>query len=186
MKNPANRLGLLFLFSMLLVACENDIEKVTMLNTSSDYPDVIGENIDVVYTDSARVKVKMMAPKLKQYNNAEKPHSEFPEGLKVIFYNDSLKVESEIQANYAIYYNDEKLWHATGNVIAQNHNSGERLDSEELFWDEDKGRIYSESHTRIVNENGTFYGQNGFRSNQELTDYELIGSSGVVNIKEDE
>ena len=96
------------------------------------------------------------------------------------------QLESEIQANYAIYYSEEKLWHATGNVVAQNYKTGERLDSEELFWDENKEQIFSESYTRIVNENGTFYGQNGFISNQSLTDYELIGSSGIVNIKDDE
>lgn len=173
-------------FILLLQGCENDIEKINMLNTSGDYPDVIGEDIEVIYSDSARVKVHMYAKVLKQFNNAEKPYSEFPKGMKVFFFDDSMEIESEIHANYAIYYNEEKLWHAKGNVVAENFKSGERLDTEELFWDENKEEIYSESYTRIVNENGTFYGQNGFKSNQTLTDYTLIGSKGVVNIQEDE
>lgn len=172
--------------ALILTACENDIEKINLLNTSSDYPNVIGEDIEVIYSDSAKIKVQMYAKELKQYNNAEKPYSEFPQGMRVYFYDDSLEIESEIKANYAIYYNDDKLWHATGNVIVQNFNTGERLDSEELFWDEEKEIVYSESYTKIVNENGTFHGQKGFKSNQSLTDYELIGSSGVVNIKDDE
>ena len=172
--------------ALLLAACENDIEKINMLNTSGDYPDVKGQDIEVIYSDSARVKVQMFAKELNQYNNAEKPYSEFPQGMKVYFFNDSMETESEIHANYAIYYNDEKLWHAKGNVIAENHKTGERLDTEELFWNEEKEEIYSDSYTRIVNENGTFYGQNGFRSNQSLTEYTLIGSKGVVNIQEDE
>lgn len=171
---------------LLFTACENDIEKINLLNLSTDYPDIIAEDIEVIYSDSAKVKVKMVAAKLNQYNNAEKPYSEFPEGMKVQFYNDSLQVESEIQANYAIYYNEEKLWHATGNVIAQNFETGERLDTEELFWNEEKEEIYSKTYTRIVNENGTFYGQNGFQSNQSLTEYTLIGSKGVVNIEDNE
>jgi LPS export ABC transporter protein LptC len=178
--------AILVLTALLLSACENDIEKINMLNTSGNYPDVKGQDIEVIYSDSAKVKVQMFAPELNQYNNAEKPYSEFPKGMKVFFFNDSMEIESEIHANYAIYYNDEKLWHATGNVIAENHKSGERLDTEELFWNEEKEEIYSDSYTRIVNENGTFYGQNGFRSNQSLTEYTLIGSKGVVNIQEDE
>ena len=171
---------------LILAACENDIEKINLLNTSSDYPNVIGEEIEVIYSDSAKIKVQMYAKELKQYNNADEPYSEFPQGIRVFFYDDSLEIESEIKANYAIYYNDEKLWHAKGNVIVQNFKSGERLDSEELYWDEEKEQVYSNSYTRIVNENGIFHGQEGFKSNQSLTDYELIGSRAVINIKEDE
>ncbi len=167
-------------------ACENDIEKINLLNTSAEYPDITGEDIEVVYSDSARVKLQLFAKSLKQFNNAEKPYTEFPGGLKVYIYDDSLEIESVIQANYAIYFIEEKLWHATGNIVAENFKSGERLDTEELFWDEEKEEIYSNSYTRIVNEDGTFYGQNGFKSNQSLTDYTLIGSRGVVNVKEDE
>jgi LPS export ABC transporter protein LptC len=176
----------LLLVVVFTCACENDIEKINLLNTSAEYPNIIGEDIEVVYSDSARVKLQMFAKSLKQFNNAEKPYSEFPDGMKVYIFDKELGIESVIQANYAIYYNDEKLWHATGNVIAENFKSGERLDTEELFWDEEKEEIYSNSYTRIVNEDGTFYGQNGFRSNQSLTDYTLIGSKGVVNVKEDE
>ncbi len=186
MRNTIYRSLAVFTFILLVQGCENDIEKINMLNTSGDYPDVIGEDIEVIYSDSAIVKVHMYAEELKQFNNAEKPYSEFPKGMKVHFFDDSMEIESEIRANYAIYYNEEKLWHAKGNVVAENFKSGERLDTEELFWDEEKEEIYSESYTRIVNENGTFYGQNGFKSNQSLTDYTLIGSKGVVNIQEDE
>jgi LPS export ABC transporter protein LptC len=174
------------LVALLATACENDIEKINLLDTSADYPNLVGEDIEVIYSDSARVKIQMFSPVMKQYNNAEKPYSEFPEGIKVYVFDPNLEVESVIQANYAIYYNDEKRWHATGNVIAENFKTGERLNSEELFWDEEKEEIYSNTYTRIVNDDGTFYGQNGFRSNQSLTDYTLIGSKVVVNIKDDE
>ncbi|MFC2090441.1 LPS export ABC transporter periplasmic protein LptC [Bacteroidota bacterium] len=186
MKIQILNFGLFITVALILQACENDIEKINLLNTTSEYPDVVAENIEVIYSDSAKVQVKMIAKELLQYNMAEKPYSEFPKGMKVYFYDDSLQIDSEIQANYAIYYMEEKLWHATGNVVAQNYSTGERLDTEELYWDEVKEEIYSETYTRIVNENGTFYGQNGFISNQSMTDYTLIGSKGVVNIKDDE
>lgn len=186
MRTSKHKILFFFALAMLTFACENDIEKINLLNTSPEYPDVVGDEIEVIYSDSAKIKVQMYASELKQFNRAEKPYTEFPKGIRVYFFNDSIEIESEIKANYAIYYNNEKLWHARGNVIVQNLKTGERLDSEELFWDEEKEEVYSNSYTRVVNENGTFHGQNGFKSNQELTDYVLIGSSGVVNIKEDE
>jgi LPS export ABC transporter protein LptC len=158
-------ISILLSLSLLFTACEkNDIEKINFLNNDKDYPDIIGSNVEVIYSDSAKVKVKMTAPSLKQFNQAKKPYSEFPEGMNVEFYNDSLQLESEIQADYAIYYTEERLWHAKGNVIAKNIKTNERLDSEELYWNEEKEEIYSESYTKIVNENGTFYGENGFQS----------------------
>lgn len=181
-----SRIAPFLLVALLTAACENDIERINLLDTSTDYPNLVGEDIEVIYSDSGRVKIQMFATSMKQYNNAEKPYSEFPEGIKVYIFDTELEIESVIQANYAIYYNDEKLWHAKGNVIAENFQTGERLDSEELFWDEEKEEIYSNTYTRIVNDDGTFYGQNGFKSNQSLTDYTLIGSRGVVNIKDDE
>ena len=170
----------------ILSSCENDIEKINLLNTDTDYPDVIGEDIEVIYSDSARIQVQMYAKELQQFNRAEEPYTEFPQGIRVYFYDDSLEIESELKANYAVYYQQEKLWHAKGKVVAQNFKSGERLDSEELFWDEETEEIYSESYTRIVNEDGTFHGQGGFKSDQTLTDYTLIGSKGVVNVQDDE
>lgn len=173
--------------TVLLSACENDIEKINLFTgDSGDYPDIVGSNIDVMYSDSGKVKVQMQAKELKQYHNAEKPYSEFPEGLIVYFYDDSLNIESELSADYAIYHNEEKLWHARGNVVAKNLDNGYRLDSEEMYWDEEKEEIYSNTFTRVINENGTFYGKDGFRSNQTLTKYKLIGvTNSEINIEDE-
>lgn len=170
-----------------MTSCGNDIEKINLfIGDNIDYPNIVGENIEVIYSDSAKCKVQMHAPELRQFNNAEEPYSEFPKGLTVYFYNDLQQIESELSANYAIYLTDKKLWHAKGNVIARNLSSGERLDSEEMFWDEEKEEIYSNTFTRIVNENGTFYGEKGFKSNQTLTKYQLIGiTNSTINIRDE-
>ena len=186
-----NRSLLIFIISIalgtFLSGCENDIEKINLFTgDNDDYPDIVGENIEVIYSDSAKVKVQMHAKELKQFNNAEEPYSEFPKGMIVYFYDNEQKIESEISADYAIYQNEKKIWHAKGNVIAKNLKSGDRLDSEEMFWDEEKEEIYSNTFTRIVNENGTFYGQSGFKSNQNLTKYQLIGiTNSIINIEDE-
>ena len=105
----------------LLTSCENDIEKINLFTgDNSDYPDIVGENIEVIYSDSAKVQVQMHAKELKQYNLAEEPYSEFPKGIIVYFYDDFQVIESEMHADYAIYHNEEKLWFAKGNVIVKN------------------------------------------------------------------
>ena len=166
--------------------CENDIEKINRLTEGSTFPKVTGTNIEIIFSDSAKVRVQILSPELAQYPDVERPYLEFPKGLEVFFYDDSMKIESSIRANYTIYYSEEKFWHATGDVVAQNLANGDQLNTEELFWDEEKELIYSNTFTKIQNEDGIFYGKNGFESNQNLNNWRLKGSSGTVNVRDEE
>ncbi len=177
---------LLMAILWLTAGCENDIEKITMLTDETEVPKVQGTNVKVIYSDSAKVKVQILAASFKQFPDLEKPFIEFPDGLEVFFYNDSMKIESEIRADYAIYFSDESLWHATGNVIAKRLDNGDALYTEDLYWDESAKLIYSNTYTRIQNEDGTLYGKGGFESQQNLTNWELKGTSGTVNVHDEE
>ncbi|MCK5691446.1 MAG: LPS export ABC transporter periplasmic protein LptC, partial [Bacteroidales bacterium] len=73
-----------------------------------------------------------------------------------------------------------------GNVVAKNFENGDALYTEELFWDEKEEVIYSDSYTRVHSEENTLYGKKGFRSNQNLSNWQLIGSSGTINVKDEE
>lgn len=178
--------GILLLLVLLLSGCENDIERINLLTDETEAPTIQGTNIRVIYSDSAIVKVQVLAPAYKQYPSDERPYMEFGEGLEVYFYDDSAKIESKIRADYTIYYMEERLWHATGNVVAQQFESGDALYTDELFWDENEELIYSESFTKVISEDNTLYGKEGFRSHQNLSNWQLIGSSGTINVQDEE
>ena len=178
--------ALLGLTLWLATGCENDIERITLLTNETETPNVSGSNIKVIYSDSAKVKVQILAPSFKQFSAMERPYMEFPEGMEVYFYNDSLIIESEIRSDHAIYYSDEKLWHATGNVVARRLDNGDALNTEELYWDEEAKLIYSDAYTKIQNEDGIFYGKRGFESHQDLSNWQLKGTSGTVNVQDEE
>ena len=169
----------------LALSCENDIQRIQSLTNSEILPDVSGENIEIIYTDSSRLEMFLRASEIKQYSKEEKPYIEFPKGIYVEFYDDSTNIEAILKADYALYYTDDKLWEARGNVFAHNKEKNEKLNSEELFWDENQKLIYSNSFSRIETEDGTFYGQDGFESNEKFTKWKLKGSRGTVNIKEE-
>lgn len=177
--------GLLLTVLLLAGGCENDIEKIHMLSDSKAVPKVSGKKVEVIYSDSAKVKVRILAAAFRQFPDTEKPYMEFPEGMEVFFFDDSLQTESEIRADYAIFYTEEHLWKATGNVIARQLKNGDALHTEELFWNEEKKFIYSNAFTKIQNEDGTFYGKNGFESHQDLSNWQLKGTSGTVNVQDE-
>jgi len=180
------RVVLLLILPILIAGCENDIERINMLTDETKAPTVQGTNIKVIYSDSAKVKVQILAPVYKQYRHAERPYMEFEEGLEVYFYDDSAKIESEIRADYTIYYMEERLWHATGNVVAQQFETGDALYTDELFWNEAEELIYSDMYTRVHSEDNVLYGKNGFRSHQDLSNWQLLGSSGTINVQDEE
>ena len=186
---PDIKIFILFIFTftglLCYTSCENDIEKINTILDNTVKPEVSGKQYEIIYSDSGKVRVKVLAPEIKKYIEADKPYTEFPRGLTAYFYDDSLQIESVIKANYVIYYEEEKLWEAKNNVEARNLKEGDQLNTEHLYWDEKKKLIYSNTYSRIVNKDGTFYGQKGFEAAQDLKWWRLRGSKGTVNVKDE-
>ena len=174
---------LLLVFSLYFISCENEIEKINSLAGTSIFPEVSGKNVEIIQSDSGKVRVRILAPELYKYDQVEQPYIEFPRGMKAYFYDDSLKIESVIEAGYVKYFEKERLWEAKNNVEARNLKKGEQLNTEHLFWNEQKKTIYSNTNSRIVTEDGTFYGEKGFDANQDLSKWKLKSSKGTVNVK---
>ena len=126
-----------------------------------------------------------MAPEIQRFAKSENPYIDFPKGMNVYFYDDSLKVSSTIKANDVVYYENEKLWEAKNDVEARNLSNGNQINTEHMFWDEKKKEIYSNTHSRIINVDGTFYGENGFRAKQDLSWYRLFDSKGTVIVRDE-
>lgn len=190
-KNDAPRQGLCHLSPLILVtmglllllACENDIEKINKIISSQTLPELTGKNYEIIQSDSAKIKMRLLAPEINKFSSVDNPFLEFPKGMTAYFYDDNQEIESVIKANYAIYYEEENLWEAKNNVEARNLSNGNQLNTEQLFWDQKNRTFYSNSYSRIVNEDGIFYGEKGFQANQDLSKWKLIGSKGVVKVR---
>ncbi len=169
----------------ILVSCQNDIETINALTNKVDLPDVSGFNIEISYTDSGLLKGKIIAPEANDFNRKEDPYTEFPKGIKVIFYDLAGNPESYIQANYAILYKKKQLWEGRSQVLAENQRTGEKLETEEIFWDQKEKRIYSDKFSTITNQDGVFYGEYGFEAREDLSKWWMKGYKGRINVRDD-
>ncbi|MFC2115308.1 LPS export ABC transporter periplasmic protein LptC, partial [Bacteroidota bacterium] len=124
-------------------------------------PDASGKKYEILYSDSFRVQVRILTPEIERFARIEEPYIKFPKGMTAYFYDDSMKIEAYIKAKDVIYFEKEAIWEAKNNVEARNLANGNQINTEHMFWDEQKDLIYSYTQSRIVNENGTFYGENG-------------------------
>jgi LPS export ABC transporter protein LptC len=179
----------LLIFTAILYfgSCKNEIEQINAVTGDLNLPNQSGKNYEVQYTDSGLMKLKFKAPIVSRYTKKEGgPFYEFPAGLEVVFYDKESNPESKITAGYAKYFEEKNLWEARDSVVARNLKTSERLETEQLFWDMNKKTVYSEVFTKITNVDGVYYGEKGFEATQDMKKYKLIGSSGSVNVKNEE
>jgi LPS export ABC transporter protein LptC len=179
-------INLILMFAgVCFTACENDLDKIHTITSIDHIPDASGKKYEILYSDSFRVRVRILAPEIERYARLEEPCIKFPKGMTAYFYNDSLKIEAYIKAKDVVYFEKDNLWEAKNNVEGRNLANGNQINTEHMFWDERKHLIYSNTRSRIVNEEGTFYGENGFEARQDLSWYRLKKSKGIVTVKDE-
>ena len=167
-------------------SCENNLEKIQAIISLQDFPDASGYKYEILYSDSLRVRVRILAPEIQRYARAEEPYTDFPKGMTAYFYNDSLQIMSIIKAKDVVYFENERLWEAKTDVEARNLENGNQINTEHMFWDEAKQEIFSHTHSRIVSNDGTFYGEEGFVAKQDLSWYRLKGVKNSTVILQNE
>lgn len=172
-------MGVLFLFS----GCVNDVQEVREVTESRRIPLEVQENLHVRYTDSTQLRMEIEAPVAESYPNLKEPQREFPEGLKVRFYNKNGELSSRLRADYALQLIDEGRWEARGNVVVINK-EGEKLQTEKLFWDSRREKIYTDAFVRLTTEDEVILG-NGFEADQNFEQYEIKEVTGTLTIEED-
>jgi len=191
MQNRIKLLKSIIMSSMLIImllSCENRIEDINSVTDWNKLPVISAKNVEILYSDSAIVKAKLIAKELYEHEKSEDKEAfvEFPKGLEVFFYNNFKTIESKLSCKYAIYNKSTKLFESRNDVEIYNYETKEKLNTEQMFWDEEKEIIYSDHFTRITrNTNDVTYGENGFISDQTFTSYTIIGGGGTYYAKED-
>lgn len=173
------------MLSLLLSSCSNDLEKVQEISiqNQASFPVETIKECEIIYSDSAQVKILLNATLMNRYND-EEPYIEFKDGLKVQFFDDKGKKESELNADYAIIDEKNDLMLAEKNVIVRNVN-GDILETEKLSWDKLKEEIYTKDNVKITTENEVIFGE-GLVSNQNFSKYTIEKIKGTITINQDD
>lgn len=182
---PAGMFGALILSSAILFsACENDLKKVEQISAKKlVVPVDKSTGVEIIYSDSAKVRAKLITPELLNFKT-EKPYIEMKKGLTIIFYDENLQETSRLKADYAIRYERENSVELKRNVVASNI-KGETFKSDELFWDENKRRFYSNKLVSITSKDNVLYGTS-FWANEDFSYYEIVQSTGDLRLTEEE
>lgn len=170
--------------AILLFSCERD-EAEDAAASEETMRTEYSENLSIVESQNGRRSYHFVTPLVEGYSLAREPYREFRKGVKITTYkDDSLStVDAVLTANYAIYYENRKLWEAKGNVVVVK-SDGKNLYTQQLFWNQQTKKIYSNVDSKIVQNDGrdVFIGE-GFESDEEFKDWRFRRMKGRMEVE---
>lgn len=163
--------------SLLTGACSSDERHFAPAVRKGDsVPLMTDYGVSTLISDSGRIRYKIVTEEWKIYTTTNPPKWTFEKGLFLEKFDPNFHVEAWVQADTAYYYEPKKLWHLIGHVFVRNLKD-ETFRTHELFWDQANHEIYSNTYM-IVNTPDQHLEGTSFRSNENMTEYEVFNSEG--------
>ncbi len=134
-------------------------------------------DVNTLISDSGVVRYKIESPVWLVYDQAKEPYWNFPRGLHLEKYNDMFRVEADVRCDSARYFKNKQLWRLDGYVEITNI-AGEKFLTPQLYWDQRKQELYSDSFIHIERQGRIIEGY-GFISNERMTQYEVRKVMGM-------
>ena len=166
---------------ILLSSCENDLAEVQRVIKKEELQyETMQGGVEMLYSDSAILRVKVSGPTMLRHLNREEPTQEFPDGINVDFFNASGKTSSQLTSKYAIRYEGK------GNILVKDDvvwksKLNEVLETQELIWNEKEERVYTKKFVKITRPDEIVYGY-GLDANQDFTRWKIEAITGRIKV----
>lgn len=152
------------------------------IDEKDSLPDMRSIGITSFVSDSGMIRYKIVTEEWLIFSKKNPPYWAFEKGLYLEKFDTLFRVDASIKADTAYYHEKKEIWELRGNVHIQNQ-TGDKFDTELLFWDQAKEKIYSDRFIRIEQEDKILTGY-GFESNQQMTEYEIMNPQGIFTVED--
>ncbi len=168
------------LLAVLLAACDNLKTENKQLFTPEDTQVVIAKDVEILYSDSAILRVRVQGPLLYNYDDRENPRQEFPGGVKIDFLEPDLSVKSTLTAKTAVRF-PEKGQIVARDSVELNTIKQEKLETEELIWDEKTAKIHTDKFVKVTKPGEIIYGY-GLEAEQDFSYWLIKVPKGRIKV----
>ncbi len=174
---------LVLLAAVVFASCmRNTEQELQQIEAEQERSSLTVFDLHTVVTDTGFYRYEFESPELHQYDNLEEPIVDFPHGLRFkMFVNRGETVRMRIRCNNAKYFKQRNLWELNNDVEAINE-KGNTLNTEQLYWNSDEKKIYSDKFVKITTESQVITGV-GFESDDAMTKYEIKNPGGEIEIE---
>lgn len=170
-------LGCLFIFG----ACVNSEEEVNELLSKKIGVDE-ATNIQGYMSNTGKMKARLKAPSMLRYQDSSS-RVVFPKSIHVDFFNDSTRIENQLDARYAEYFEVKAQVFLKDSVRVFN-NLNDTLFCQELWWDQNKQQFYTDKPVRIHRPDMIMIGV-GLSAPQDFKSFEMYKiTNSVLRVKD--
>ena len=168
---------------VLFPACSGKGKNLAEAISENDtLPSMKTLGVSTLISDSGITRYKVEAEEWLIYDKKNPPYWAFEKGVYLEKFDTLFRIEASIKADTAYYHEKKKLWELKGNVQIMSLR-GDKFQTDLLFWDEKKEKVYSDKFIQIEQDDKMIQGY-GFESNQDLTEYEIKNTTGIFTIED--
>ncbi len=192
--NKLKNIAVVVTMAMFFLSCKDKYKNVEAEAQALIYPQGIGENYRLVYSeltdalkseDSAksRIVAVLRGPYGEDYENLVFPFRSFPEGLEVDIYDDKGN-KSVIRSDHGILFAATNIIDLWGNVQIVTHD-GKILETSQLYFDQGNEWVFTQKKFKFTNpQEGTTMDGEGMDFNKGLDYLSAHKTYGLMMIKE--
>jgi LPS export ABC transporter protein LptC len=180
-KRKTRYTALSLLCIVFLVACNREKRRDVLL-TQEDTAIEVGKEVEILYSDSALVRVRVTAPVLHNVLDRENPRQQFPNGIRVDFFDANLNVFSVLTAKTATREPEKAIVTARDSVVLTTAKN-EKLETEELIWDERAAMTRTDKFVKVTKPGEVIYGY-GLEATQDFSYWKIIVPKGRIQVKQ--
>lgn len=167
----------IFIFS----SCINDEDEVKKLFSKRLGVDE-AHNVEAYMSSTGVMKARLRAPLMLRYQDTL-AKVEFPQSMHVDFFNDSINIESQLDARFGEYYETKNKVFLKDSVKVFN-NTGDTLYCQELWWDQTSQKFYTDKPVRIHRPDMIMIGV-GLSAPQDFKTFEIYKiSNSILRVKD--
>jgi LPS export ABC transporter protein LptC len=169
------------IFFLCLASCKNDPKDIDALVNKTAAQEDKAFDVTILYSENGKLKARLFTKEFVRNEVAKPPFVDMKKKLFVEFFDDStMEVTSTLNAKYARYYEQQENVLIRDSIVVVNK-KGERLNTEELVWNQKLRKFYTEKFVRITTPTQVMYGD-GLEANEDFSWYQIKNPKGIVKV----
>lgn len=172
------------LAAFMLSACNSDRGMLPEDRRDSAIQEV--RNAQVRRSEFGKLQLELDAPLIQKYDKPRvKTEYKSSRGQRVQLrlYNGGREIKTIIEAGSAVSFDDLNIMEAHDSVVVIDFSSGDTIYLEDLIWNSNEDRIYSDNPVYAKNGKRITQGD-GFVSDQKMENMQIIHQRGTIELEE--
>jgi LPS export ABC transporter protein LptC len=168
----------LLVLASLAIGCKNDLDQVAAIELPQAGPSRVTLGAEYYFTDAGRIRNRLRAGRIAEWTEEPK-RTELSEGLELVFYDSTGAGSSVLTARRGLIEPAKERMEVFEEVVFVNAR-GERLETEQLTWEQDSARVRTDRPVRVVRGNTIIHGH-GLDADEDFGRYTIRQITGVLH-----